>query len=129
MFSGIALTFIIFSFPLLFIKIINDQTVTAVILLIFLIGLILVLLLIEPAVFDKDNNTYRLHFWSTRSITNIKSIDVTETYDMTEQTDQYDSNFILKIVTDSKEINLGYYSSKEMARQDGEALSAYIKNS
>lgn len=128
-FPGVALTFLVFSFPLLFIKILNNQAATTLILLLFLIGLSLSLLLIEPAIFDKTNNSYRLHFWSSYPISNIRTIDVTETYDMTEQTSHYDSNFILKMVANSKEINLGYYSSKEMAKQDCELLKAYIQNS
>lgn len=128
-FSGVALTFLVFSFPLLFINIINDQTATTVIVLLFLIGLFFSLLLIEPANFDNANNAYRLHFWSSHPISDIRSVDVTETYAMTEQTSQYDSNFILKVVAGSKEINLGYYSSKEMATQDCEVLKAYIQNS
>lgn len=126
--SGICMVLFVFSFPLIFIGLIKEPAATIIILLLFFVGLCISLILAEPAIFNKDKNYYKLHYWSRNSMSKITSISVSETHDTTDTTNHYDNSFIIKIFEDSKVINLGYYSSKEKALKDCEKLNSYILN-
>lgn len=124
--SGVILIFVIVAFPLLFVKIFSDQTVTTVIFLLFSTGTSICLLLLEPAIFDKNKNTFSLHFWSSHSINHITAITIIESCDLDEQSSQHYSSYILKLTVGSRKVNLGYYSSKEAATEDSETLKNFL---
>jgi hypothetical protein len=125
--SGICMVFFVFSFPLIFIGIIKEPAVIIISLFLFFVGLCISLILAEPAIFNRNKNHYKLHCWSGGSISKIISIAVCETHDINDATGHYENAFILKIYEGTKEVNLGYYSSKEEALKDCENLKSYIQ--
>ncbi len=125
--SGICMVLFVFSFPLIFIALIKEPTATIIILLLFVVGLCISLILAEPAIFNRNKNQYKLHYWSSSSICKITSITVSETHDTNDTNNHYENSFIIKIYEGAKEINLGYYSSKEKALKDCENLKSYIQ--
>jgi hypothetical protein len=125
--SGICMVLFVFSFPLIFIVLIKEIIVTIIILLLFVVGLCISLILAEPAIFNRNKNQYKLHYWSNGSISKITSISVSETHDINDTTNHYENSFIIKVYEGDKEINLGYYSSKEKALKDCENLKSYIQ--
>jgi len=118
---------LVFSFPLIFLALIKEPAATVIISIIFFIGLCLTLILAIPAIFDKNTDSYKLHYWANGSISKITSITVSETREVDNTNNHYENSFIIKIFEDSKEINLGYYSSKEKALKDCEILKSYVQ--
>ncbi len=117
----------VFSFPLIFIVLFKELIATIIILLLLVVGLCISLILAEPVIFNRNKNQYKLHYWSSGSISKITSITVSENHDINDTTNHYENSFIIKVYEGTKEINLGYYSSKEMALKDCENLNSYIQ--